>query len=80
MAAIPSASQRHRRSVFNWVNGNRPVVRSESHCLLNIMDSDDYIIVNDDNVDKAGLESLFDYIIQSWPYLAGAVGLPSHHF
>lgn len=73
---IPQATKKHRRSVYNWVNGNKPVVRSESQCLVGIVDDEDYIALNTDETDRAGLEGLFDRVVQSWPRLARAVWTP----
>ncbi|KAF2829601.1 hypothetical protein CC86DRAFT_464136 [Ophiobolus disseminans] len=73
MLALPKASTRHRRSVYNWFNGNKPIVRSESRCFVDAIHDDDYVAVHGDDADRAGLEALFDHLVRAWPRLARTI-------
>ena len=73
MVALPATHKKHRRSVHNWVNGNKPVVRSESASFLEAVDDEDFIALNAQQPNRDGFELLFDYIVQSWPPLANNV-------
>lgn len=70
MIALPGARKKHRRSIHNWVNGNKPVVRSESAPFLDAVTSEDYIALNAEEPDRAGFELLCDHVVQSCPRLA----------
>jgi hypothetical protein len=76
MIALPRARKRHRRSVHNWVNGNKPVVRSESASLIAAPSAKDYIALHAEDSDRAGFELFFDRVVQSYPRLASYVGTP----
>ncbi|CZR51425.1 uncharacterized protein PAC_01301 [Phialocephala subalpina] len=56
MIALPRARKRHRRSVHNWVNGNKPVVRSESASLIAAPSAKDHIALHAEDSDRAGFE------------------------
>ncbi|KUJ24439.1 uncharacterized protein LY89DRAFT_727466 [Mollisia scopiformis] len=73
MMALPRARKSHRRSVHNWVNGNKPVVRSESASLIAAPFTKDYIALNVEDSDRAGFELFFDRLMQSCPRLASYV-------
>jgi hypothetical protein len=76
MIALPRARKRHRRSVHNWVMGNKPVVRSESAALITAPIAKDYIALNAEDSDSAGFELFFDCTLQAFPHLARYVGTP----
>ena len=67
--ALPEGRKKHRRSVHNWVDGNKPLVRSESASFLEALTGEDYIALNADP-DRAGLETLLDNVMQSCPRFA----------
>lgn len=76
MAALPRARKRHRRSVHNWVNGNKPIVRSESASLIAAPSAKDYITLHTEDSDRAGFELFLDRVVQPYPRLASYVGTP----
>ncbi|PVI01283.1 hypothetical protein DM02DRAFT_728018 [Periconia macrospinosa] len=70
MVALPEARKRHLYSVHNWVNGNKPVVRSENNPFQEAITSEDYIAMHAEVADRAGLELVLDHFVQSFPRLA----------
>ena len=70
MSTLPQAQIKHRKSVEHWVNGNKPLVRSESGWILRSRREEDYIAVRAEDPDRGGLESLFDIIVKAYPRLA----------
>jgi hypothetical protein len=73
MSTLPQAQIRHRQSVEYWVDGNKPLVRSESGCILGSLCEEDYISVRAEDSDRGGLETLFDIIVKAYPRLAKMV-------
>lgn len=67
--ALPQAQTKNIRSVENWVNGTKPLVRSESHWILGKRRQEDYIALKPDDADRAGFESLFDITVRRFPRL-----------
>ncbi|KAG9231492.1 hypothetical protein BJ875DRAFT_506648 [Amylocarpus encephaloides] len=70
MISLPRARKRHRRSVHNWVDGNKPVVRSESASPMAAPIAKDYIALHAEDSDRAGFERFLDRVVQSCPRLA----------
>ena len=75
MIALPAARKKHRRSVYNWVNGNKPVVRSESGSFLEAVAGEDYVTLGSEGPDRSGFEILLDNVAQKWPLLANYVSV-----
>jgi hypothetical protein len=75
MIALPGVRRKHCRSLYNWVNGNKPLVKSESTSFLEACTIDDYVALNAEDSDRAGFELLFDYAVQSCPPLARYVSV-----
>ncbi|KAI1083597.1 hypothetical protein F5B20DRAFT_527675 [Whalleya microplaca] len=73
MLRLPEARERHCQSVYNWVDGNKPLVRSESACYLGCLEHEDYIVLGFDESDKAGMESLIDVIAKKFPAVTNHV-------
>lgn len=70
MLALPQSEPRHRQSVENWINGNKPLVRSESACFLERLNDEDYIALGVDEPDTAGLEALLETSLKAFPKIA----------
>lgn len=77
MLRLSAATKGQRQSVFNWVAGNKPLVRSESACHLGCLDSKDYAVLGLDESEKAGMESVIDLIVKKFPAVANRVSTPS---
>jgi hypothetical protein len=73
MLALPKAQTKHRQSVENWIDGNKPLVRSESACFLGSLADDDYVALKVDETDWAGLESLLEVALKTFPKIAKQV-------
>lgn len=70
MLRLPEAQHMQCQSVHNWVVGNKPLVRSESSCYLACLESEDYVVLGQDESEKAGMESLIDVMMKSLPAVA----------
>jgi hypothetical protein len=75
MLALPQAEPRHRQSVENWINGNKPLVRSESACFLEGLNDEDYVALRAHEPDTAGLEVLLETLLKAFPKIARHVRL-----
>jgi hypothetical protein len=60
---------KYRESVRNWVNGNKPLVRSESRSFLGLTDENDYIALCSSEAESSELESLLDMALWAFPKL-----------
>jgi len=78
MLALPQAQRGHRRSVENWFNGNKPLVRSESSCFLGSLEDEDYVALRADESESAGLEALLEITLKAFPSVARLVSLLCH--
>jgi len=70
MLALPQAQTKHRQSLDNWVNGNKPLVRSESTCFVGSLEDEDYVALRPDEPDTAGLEALLEMSLKAFPKLS----------
>jgi hypothetical protein len=70
MLSIPTARKKHRRSVENWVTGNRPLVRSETASFLESTNCGEKMALRANNSDRGGLETIFDVLVLTYPKLA----------
>ena len=77
MLALPQAESKNRRSVENWFNGNKPLVRSESGCFMGGLEDEDYVALKAGQTDSAGLEDLLDIAVKAFPRIARYVGTPN---
>ncbi|TVY87796.1 hypothetical protein LAWI1_G005850 [Lachnellula willkommii] len=69
MLALPQAQTQHRQSLEDWVNGNKPLVRSESTCFVGSLKDEDYVTLRPDEPDTAGLEALLEMSLKAFPKL-----------
>lgn len=57
--------------------GNKPLVRSESGCFLNMSNDTDYVALGvAQRSDQSGLESLAELALRTFPSVRRLVGLP----
>ena len=62
MLALPQATPRNRQSVKNWIEGNKPLVRSESICFLENSGDNDFVAPRGDTGDEGLLEALIEVL------------------
>jgi hypothetical protein len=67
MLQLSDAKTQHLDSIKNWVDGNKPVVSSESECFAQIHSSNDFIALRASDSGEAGLDSLLDRALKKWP-------------
>ncbi|CAM1506162.1 Fc.00g058030.m01.CDS01 [Cosmosporella sp. VM-42] len=70
MLQLPEAKHKQRQSVTNWFLHNRPLVRSESACFLDMLSAKDYIAIGAVDRDKVGFEALLELAVQTFPGIA----------
>jgi hypothetical protein len=73
MLTLPQAQDNHRHSVRNWVDGNKPLVRSESSCFLNNTEGNDFVSLETENGDRTGLETLLEMSVRRFPRISRMV-------
>jgi hypothetical protein len=73
MSALPQAQPKHQASVEHWVNGNKPLVRSECGWIMETRHAEDCIAIKSEERDRGGLESLFDILVRTFPRVARLV-------
>ncbi|KAI1501493.1 hypothetical protein F5X99DRAFT_382698 [Biscogniauxia marginata] len=75
MKCLPEAPQRHIRSVGNWFNGNKPLVRSESRIYHPIHEDRayDYISLAPEQSDRAFPEQLLELCLRTFPRLGDLI-------
>ncbi|KAF2735736.1 hypothetical protein EJ04DRAFT_542850 [Polyplosphaeria fusca] len=71
LSKISRAECQHQQSVKNWMDGNKPVVRSEADWVSHLLYSDDFMALQCNDSDKAGLEAVIETILKKWPALFG---------
>lgn len=66
---LPSATPRSKASVRNWVDGHKPLVRSESQTFLDRIEDDDFMALHRENhgFDRGLLFNLLELAISSAP-------------
>ncbi|KAF5012412.1 hypothetical protein FDECE_1541 [Fusarium decemcellulare] len=70
MLRLPEAQCGQRQNVENWVLGNRPLVRSESACFLNMSIETDYVALGvAEKSDRSGLETMLELVLRTFPSL-----------
>lgn len=67
MLQLSDAKNQHLNSIKNWIDGNKPIVRSESDWVLHLLSSDDFIALKASDGGEAGLENLLDRALKKWP-------------
>lgn len=67
MLQLSGAKKQHLISIKNWMDGNRPIVRSESDWVLQLLSSEDFIALKASDGGEAGLENLLDRVLKKWP-------------
>jgi hypothetical protein len=75
MLGLVEAESQHQGSVKNWMDGTKPIVRSEASWVMQLLESDDFVALKSKETDKAGLESLLERILKKWPRLFSKVCL-----
>jgi len=68
MLRLSDAKKQHLNSIKNWMDGNKPVVRSESDWVSHLLSSDDFIALKASHSGEAGLENLLDRVLKKWPH------------
>ncbi|OCL06753.1 hypothetical protein AOQ84DRAFT_410246 [Glonium stellatum] len=64
---LSDAKKQHLNSIKNWINRNRPIVRSESDWVLHLLSSDNFIALKASDSGETGLENLLDRVLKKWP-------------
>jgi hypothetical protein len=73
---LPEAQQTQLQNVENWVLGNKPLVRSESGCFLNMSIDTDYVALGvAERNDRSGLEAVVESILKTFPSVGRLVSL-----
>ncbi|KAG5765768.1 hypothetical protein H9Q72_006170 [Fusarium xylarioides] len=68
MLQLPEPQRAQRQNVENWVLGNKPLVRSESGCFLNMSSDTDYVALGvAQRSDRSGLETLAELALRTFP-------------
>nr|RBQ91818.1 hypothetical protein FVER53263_12493 [Fusarium verticillioides] len=68
MLQLPEPQRAQRQNVENWVLGNKPLVRSESGCFLNMSNDTDYVALGvAQRSDRSGLETLAELALRTFP-------------
>ena len=73
MVTLPQAEEDQKQSVRNWVDGNKPLVRSESIPFLNTEDNDDYITLKGEGLDSGVMEAMLERSIKHIPRISKLV-------
>jgi len=80
MLRLAGAETQHQQNVKNWMDGNRPIVRSEAGWVSCLLESEDFVALNPIESSKAGLENLLDRILKRWPrFLAKVYNFPCQY-
>jgi hypothetical protein len=76
---LPSATLRSKASVRNWVDGHKPLVRSESHIFLDQIEDEDFMALHqaDHGFDQGLLFNLLELAISFAPRVSKMVGSSS---
>ncbi|MCJ1460960.1 hypothetical protein MMC28_011342 [Mycoblastus sanguinarius] len=70
MLRLPEAHRTQKQNVENWYMGNKPLVRSESAFYMNCTRGHDYVALTPKDTDRAGLETLVDLTMRTFPNVA----------
>jgi arginine deiminase len=77
MLQLPEPQRAQRQNVENWVLGNKPLVRSESGCFLNMSNDTDYVALGvAQRSDRSGLETLAELALRTFPSVRRLVCVP----
>ena len=72
---MPHADEDHKASVLHWVQGNKPLVKSESFIFDRFMEDHDLIALAWKAKDRTSLEDLVERRIRSFPNLVQRVSV-----
>ncbi|RBR26062.1 uncharacterized protein FIESC28_01090 [Fusarium coffeatum] len=68
MLRLPEAHEAQRQNVENWFAGNKPLVRSESACFLNMSVETDYVALGvSERCDRSRLEKVLEWGLRTFP-------------
>jgi hypothetical protein len=71
MLRLPEAHETQRQNVENWFMGNKPLVRSESSCFLNMSIDTDYVSLGvSEKNDRSNLEAMLESGLRTFPRIA----------
>lgn len=73
LMCLPEAQTKHRRSLAHWVDGNKPLVRSESACFIGSLNDNDFVILSPPEEDQAVPEAALDWALKTFPRLSALV-------
>jgi hypothetical protein len=66
---LPRAKEEHKRSVHYWVNGNRPLVKSESVLYNKLLEDNDFVALAWKANDRTLLEDMVERLVRAFPSL-----------
>lgn len=66
---LPQAKEDHKRSVYHWMQGNKPLVKSESGIFDRCLDDNDFIALAWKASDRTLLEDMTERLIRFFPNL-----------
>ncbi|CAF3526591.1 unnamed protein product [Fusarium graminearum] len=66
---LPQAKEDHKRSVHCWMQGNKPLVRSESIVYDKILEDNDFIALAWKANDRTSLEDMVERLVRAFPNL-----------
>jgi hypothetical protein len=75
---LSDAKKQHLNSIKNCMDGNKPVVQSESDCVSHLLNSDDFMALKASENGEAGLENLLDRALKKWPHFFSKVYYSLH--
>ena len=68
MLELAPAPQKHIESVRNWVNGKKPLIRSESTVFLETSEQEDFVALKGSQANDTGIiENLLEIAIKRCP-------------
>ncbi|KAK0659741.1 hypothetical protein QBC41DRAFT_44690 [Cercophora samala] len=70
LMCLPEAQTKHRQSIAHWVDGNKPLVRSESACFIGSLNDNDFVTLSPPDDDQAVPEVVLDWALKTFPRLS----------
>ncbi|KAH8631284.1 hypothetical protein IG631_12967 [Alternaria alternata] len=74
---LPDADKQNQHNVKKWMEGIKPVVRSEADWVSHLVESDDFVALSSEEASRTGIEHMLDYVVRKWPRAFANVSLPS---
>ncbi|KAH7178902.1 hypothetical protein DER46DRAFT_592313 [Fusarium sp. MPI-SDFR-AT-0072] len=69
LLCLPQAKEDHKRSVHHWMQGNKPLVKSESVVFNRCLEDNDFIALAWKASDRTSLEDMIERLIRFFPNL-----------